>query len=62
VLAPEETARPSEREANIARLVSAFEVLTQALTQAGVSASDLLSRCARAGQRMRAVIPLFDLT
>ena len=32
----------SEREASIARLVSAFEVLTQALTQAGVSSSDLL--------------------
>ena len=43
MLAPEETARPSEREANIARLVSAFEVLTQALTQAEVRPSDLLA-------------------
>ena len=43
MLAPDETARPSERAASIARLVSAFEVLTQALTQAGVSASDLLA-------------------
>ena len=43
MLAPEETARLSEREANIARLVSAFEVLTQGLTQAGVSSSDLLA-------------------
>ena len=43
MLASEETARPSEREASIARLVSAFEVLTQGLTQAGVSASDLLA-------------------
>jgi len=42
VLAPEETARPSERDAGLARLVSAFEVLTQVLTQAGVSASDFL--------------------
>jgi hypothetical protein len=43
VLAPEKTARPSEREASIARLVSAFEVLTQVLTQAGVSSSDFLA-------------------
>jgi DNA-binding phage protein len=42
MLAPEKTARPLEREANIARLVAAFEVLTQVLTQAGVSSSDLL--------------------
>ena len=42
MLAPEETARPSERAASIVRLVAAFEVLTQALTQAGVSSSDLL--------------------
>ena len=42
MLAPDETARPSERAASIARLVSAFEVLTQVLTQAGVSASDFL--------------------
>ena len=42
MLAPDETARPSERAASIARLVSAFEVLTQVLPQAGVSASDFL--------------------
>jgi hypothetical protein len=42
VLAPEETARPSEREASIARLIAATDVLTQVLTQAGVSASDFL--------------------
>ena len=42
MLAPEEDPRPSEREASIARLVSAFDVLTQVLTQAGVSASDFL--------------------
>ena len=42
MLAPEVTARPSERAASIARLVAAFEVLTQGLTQAGVSSSDLL--------------------
>jgi hypothetical protein len=42
VLAPEENPRTSEREASIARLVSAFEVLTQALTQAEVRPSDLL--------------------
>jgi hypothetical protein len=42
VLAPEETARPSEREASIARLIAATDVLTQVLTQTGVSASDLL--------------------
>jgi hypothetical protein len=33
----------SEREASIARLVSAFEVLTQVLTQAQVRPSDLLA-------------------
>ena len=43
MLAPEGTARSSEREASIARLVSAFEVLTQALTQAQVRPSDLLA-------------------
>ena len=43
MLAPDETARPSERAASIARLVSAFEVLTQALTQAEVRPSDLLA-------------------
>jgi len=42
MLAPEEDPRPSEREASIARLVSAFEVLTQVLTQAEVRPSDLL--------------------
>ncbi|MFL5335406.1 MAG: hypothetical protein ACJ8H8_20025 [Geminicoccaceae bacterium] len=42
MLAPEETARPSEREASIARLVAATDVLTRVLTQAGVSSSDLL--------------------
>jgi len=42
MLAPEENPRTSEREASIARLVAAFEVLTQALTQAGVRSSDLL--------------------
>ena len=42
MLAPEETAHPSEREASIARLVAAFEVLTQALTQAEVRPSDFL--------------------
>ena len=43
MLAPKETARLSEREASIARLVSAFEVLTQVLTQAQVRPSDLLT-------------------
>ena len=43
MLAPEETARPSERDAGLARLVSAFEVLTQVLTQAQVRPSDLLA-------------------
>ena len=43
MLAPEETARPSERAASIARLVAATDVLTQVLTQAGVSSSDLLA-------------------
>ena len=43
MLAPKETARPSEPEANIAQLVSAFEVLTQALTQAEVRPSDFLA-------------------
>jgi hypothetical protein len=42
VLAPEETARPSEREASIARLIAATDVLTQVLTQAGISSSDFL--------------------
>jgi len=41
VLALEETPRTSEREASIARLVAAFEVLTQVLTQVGISSSDL---------------------
>ena len=43
MLAPEETARSSERDAGLARLVSAFEVLTQALTQAEVRPSDFLA-------------------
>jgi hypothetical protein len=42
VLAPEENPRTSEREASIARLIAATDVLTQVLTQAGVSASDFL--------------------
>ena len=33
----------SEREASIARLIAATDVLTQVLTQAGVSSSDLLA-------------------
>ena len=32
-----------DREAGIARLIAATDVLTQGLTQAGVSASDLLA-------------------
>ena len=32
----------SEREANIARLIAATDVLTQVLTQAGISSSDFL--------------------
>jgi hypothetical protein len=43
MLAPEETARLSEREASIARLIAATDVLTQVLTQAGVRPSDLLA-------------------
>jgi hypothetical protein len=43
VLAPEENPRTSEREASIARLIAATDVLTQVLTQAGVSASDFLA-------------------
>ena len=43
MLTDEENARTSEREASIARLVSAFEVLTQVLTQTGVRPSDLLA-------------------
>ena len=43
MLAPEEDPRPSEREASIARLIAATDVLTQVLTQAGVSSSDLLA-------------------
>ena len=43
MLAPEETARPSEREASIARLIAATDVLTQVLTQAQVRPSDLLA-------------------
>ena len=42
MLTDEENARTSEREASIARLVSAFEVLTQVLTRAGVSPAGLL--------------------
>jgi len=42
MLAPEKTARPSEREASIARLIATADVLTQMLTQAGVRSSDLL--------------------
>ena len=42
MLALEETARPSEREASIARLIAATDVLTQVQPQAGVSASDFL--------------------
>ena len=34
--------RASHSEASIARLIAATDVLTQVLTQAGVSASDLL--------------------
>ena len=37
MLAPEEDPRPSEREASIARLIAATDVLTQVLTQAGGS-------------------------
>jgi hypothetical protein len=43
MLAPEENPRTSEREASIARLIAATDVLTQGLTQAGVSSSDLLA-------------------
>ena len=43
MLAPEEDPRPSEREASIARLIAATDVLTQVLTQAGISSSDLLA-------------------
>jgi len=43
MLAPEEDPRPSEREASIARLIAATDVLTQVLTQAGVSSSDFLA-------------------
>ena len=42
MLALEETPRTSEREASIARLIAATDVLTQVLTQAGVSSSDFL--------------------
>ena len=42
MLALEETPRTSEHEASIARLIAATDVLTQVLTQAGVSASDFL--------------------
>ena len=42
MLAPEEDPRPSEREASIARLIAATDVLTQVLTQAGISSSDFL--------------------
>ena len=42
MLAPE-NARTSEREASIARLIAALEVLTQVLTQTGVRPSDLLT-------------------
>ena len=37
MLAPEENPRTSEREASIARLIAATDVLTQVLTQAGVT-------------------------
>jgi hypothetical protein len=43
VLALEENPRTSERETRIARLIAATDVLTQVLTQAGVSSSDLLA-------------------
>jgi len=43
MLAPEEDPRPSEREASIARLIAATDVLTQVLTQAEVRPSDLLA-------------------
>ena len=42
MLAPEETARPSEREASIARLIAATDILTQVLTQTGVRPAVLL--------------------
>jgi len=43
MLALEENPRTSEREASIARLIAATDVLTQMLTQAGVSSSDFLA-------------------
>jgi DNA-binding phage protein len=43
MLAPTENAGPSEREASLARLIAATDVLTQVLTQTGVSSSDLLA-------------------
>ena len=43
MLAPEENPRTSEREASIARLIVATDVLAQVLTQAGVSSSDFLA-------------------
>ena len=43
MLTDEENARTSEREASIARLIAATDVLTQVLTQTGVRPSDLLA-------------------
>ena len=42
MLAPEENPRTSEPEASIARLIAGTDVLTQVLTQAGISSSDFL--------------------
>ena len=41
--APEDNEGTSEREASIARLIAATDVLTQVLTQTGVRPSDLLA-------------------